>query len=110
MLTPDEILAAANPADRQVLQDHPELTQRTPLWYYLLVEAKHRHGGQRLGLVGSTIVAETIIGLIRQSKDSILNDADWQPTLGTGFPTQREQLELRHIIEFAGLGPVVAER
>ena len=31
VLTPAEILAAANPADRRVLQEHPELTQRTPL-------------------------------------------------------------------------------
>lgn len=105
VLTAQEILASANPADFAVLEAHPALTQRTPLWYYILIEAKHRHAGQRLGLVGSTIIVETIIGLIRQSKDSILNDASWQPTLGREFPTQREHLELRHIIEFAGLGP-----
>src|SRR5205085_11084057 len=38
---------------------------------------------ERLGPVGSTIVAEVLIGLIRGGKDSILRQKDWQPTLGT---------------------------
>jgi hypothetical protein len=106
VLSHDQMLSAANPADWQVLQNYPFLLNRTPLWYYILLEAKHHHAGQRLGLVGSTIVAETIIGLIRQSQDSILQDPAWQPTLGAGFPSDRTQLQLRHLIEFAGLGPV----
>ncbi|MCE7990087.1 MAG: hypothetical protein DYG89_53765 [Caldilinea sp. CFX5] len=101
------MLRAANPADWQVLQAYPFLLERTPLWYYILLEAKAHHNGQRLGLVGSTIVAETIIGLIRQSKNSILQDPTWQPTLGAGYPVNRKQLELHHLIEFAGVGPVV---
>lgn len=106
VLSRDQILSAANPADWQVLQNYPFLLNRTPLWYYILLEAKHQHAGQRLGLVGSTIVAETIIGLIRQSQDSILQDPHWHPTLGASFPSVRERLELRHLIEFAGVGPV----
>ncbi len=106
VLSRDAMLRAANPADWQVLQAYPFLLDRTPLWYYILLEAKHHHAGQRLGLVGSTIVAETIIGLIRQSRDSVLQDSTWQPTLGAGFPVDRNQLELRHLIEFAGVGPV----
>jgi hypothetical protein len=106
VLSRDAMLRAANPADWQVLQAYPFLLDRTPLWYYILLEAKHHHAGQRLGLVGSTIVAETIIGLIRQSRDSVLQDPGWQPTLGAGFPVDRNQLELRHLIEFAGVGPV----
>ena len=102
----EAMLRAANPADWQVLQAYPFLLDRTPLWYYILLEAKHHHAGQRLGPVGSTIVAETIIGLIRQSRDSVLQDPGWQPTLGAGFPVDRNQLELRHLIEFAGVGPV----
>ena len=106
VLSRDQMLSAANPADWQVLQNYPFLLNRTPLWYYILLEAKHQHAGQRLGLVGSTIVAKTIIGLLRQSQDSILQDPAWQPALGAGFPDDRTQLQLRHIIEFAGLGPV----
>jgi hypothetical protein len=32
--------------------------------------------------VGSTIVAEVLIGLVRGSKDSILRKKDWKPVLG----------------------------
>ena len=54
--------------------------KRTPLWYYILAEAAH-HGGKSLGPVGSTIIAEVIIGLIRRSEDSILRTKNWKPTL-----------------------------
>lgn len=40
------------------------LSERTPLWYYVLREASVQHQGQRLGELGSRLVAETIIGLI----------------------------------------------
>ena len=50
---------------------------RTPLWYYILAEAKH-HGGNRLGPVGGTIVAEVLVGLVRRS---------------TGLDPERAQLE-----------------
>jgi Animal haem peroxidase len=54
----------------------------TPLWYYILKEAKvfHPEGGC-LGPVGSRIVAETFVGLIRASKISILppDGPAWKP-------------------------------
>jgi hypothetical protein len=56
--------------------------ERTPLWYYVLAEAV-AEGGDRLGPVGSTIVAEVLVGLIRAGKDSILRQRHWQPTLGS---------------------------
>ena len=37
----------------------------TPLWYYVLAEAKAATGGVTLGPVGGRIVAETLIGLLR---------------------------------------------
>jgi hypothetical protein len=37
----------------------------TPLWFYILKEAEHRGGGDRLGPVGGPIVAEVLIGLLR---------------------------------------------
>jgi hypothetical protein len=58
-----------------------EFSRRTPLWYYVLAEAAAKSTG-RLGPVGSTIVAEVLIGLIRGSKDSFLRKAGWKPTLG----------------------------
>ena len=56
-------------------------SRRTPLWYYILAEAAHYHRGRHLGPVGSTIVAETLIGLVRRSEDSILRTKNWKPTL-----------------------------
>ena len=75
VLTPNQIKqAAASPQQVRALTEGGFLG-RTPLWYYLLAEAAHPRGGngQRLGPVGSTIVAEVLIGLIRRSEDSILN-------------------------------------
>lgn len=80
-LTAEEIEAiAASPQQIQVLRETGFL-QRTPLWFYILAEAAARESGQRLGLVGGTIVAEVLIGLIRRSENSILRTQNWAPTL-----------------------------
>ena len=54
---------------------------RTPLWYYLLAEAKHHGKGNRLGPVGSRLVAEVLVGLVERSDDSILRVPNWTPSL-----------------------------
>lgn len=48
---------------------------RTPLWYYILREAELQKGGESLGAVGSRIVAETLIGLLKADPNSFLNGA-----------------------------------
>jgi hypothetical protein len=54
----------------------------TPLWFYILKEAEHRGGGDRLGAVGGQIVAEVLIGLLRADPASYLSlEPDWQPSL-----------------------------
>jgi hypothetical protein len=78
--------AAANDEQVQVLQDAEFLQRKTPLWYYVLAEAASREGGERLGPVGSTIVAEVLVGLIRRSEGSILATEGWQPTLPSSQP------------------------
>jgi TAT (twin-arginine translocation) pathway signal sequence len=45
----------------------------TPLWYYILAEAKVAAGGLNLGPVGGRIVAETLIGLLRADPFSYLS-------------------------------------
>jgi hypothetical protein len=45
--------------------------KQTPLWLYVLAEAKQNGG--KLGVVGTTIVAETLIALIMRSKPSIFD-------------------------------------
>ncbi|HSU35505.1 MAG TPA: LysM peptidoglycan-binding domain-containing protein [Propionibacteriaceae bacterium] len=73
--------------------------RRTPLWYYILAEAKH-HGGQRLGPVGGTIVAEVLVGLVRRSQDSILGVPNWAPSLPSAKPGT---FELADLLRFAGV-------
>ncbi|MGH7038464.1 MAG: peroxidase family protein [Stellaceae bacterium] len=45
----------------------------TPLWYYVLQEARVQQDGNRLGSVGSRIVGETLIGLVQKDRSSYLN-------------------------------------
>jgi hypothetical protein len=55
----------------------------TPLWYYVLAEAKVVMGGLSLGPVGGRIVAETLIGLLRADPTSYLSAYPaFEPFLG----------------------------
>jgi nucleoid-associated protein YgaU len=100
-LTPDQIEAQASSADQaQILRDAGFL-ERTPLWYYMLAEAGHG-GGERLGPVGGTVVAEVLIGLVRRSQDSILRSAGWTPSLPSAAPGH---FELADLLRFAGVLP-----
>ncbi len=47
----------------------------TPLWYYILREADVQQGGDRLGSVGSRIVAETLTALVRRDNASYINNS-----------------------------------
>ena len=93
---------AADVSEEQfnVLRDAGFL-ERTPLWYYVLAEAAH-FGGQRLGPVGSTIVAEVLIGLVRRSENSILRTKGWTPTLPSVEP---ETFVLADLLALAGVLP-----
>ena len=56
----------------------------TPLWYYVLAEAKAATAGLTLGPVGGRIVTETLIGLLRADPTSYLSlFPRFQPLLGT---------------------------
>jgi hypothetical protein len=71
---------AANDDQRQILKDSG-FHKRTPLWYYILAEASATGKGH-LGVVGSTLVAEVLIGLARRSENSFFDVIGWKPTLG----------------------------
>ncbi len=77
----------------------------TPLWYYILKEAEVVHGGERLGPVGSTIIAETFLGLVHGDHDSFLwQEANWKPTLPGATPGKFTMVDL---LNFVGdLNPV----
>jgi hypothetical protein len=56
----------------------------TPLWYYVLAEARAANAGLSLGPVGGRIVAETLIGLLRADPVSYLSAYPaFRPFLGT---------------------------
>ncbi len=52
---------------------HAPFATSTPLWYYILAEAKIAAGGLNLGPVGGRIVTETLIGLLRADPASYLS-------------------------------------
>lgn len=98
-LTKKEIeKAAANPEQLAVLKESG-FNKRTPLWFYILAEAAAQTKGKRLGEVGSILVAEVLIGLIRRSEHSILNEDDWKPTLGS----VAGKFELADLLKLAGV-------
>jgi len=106
-LTPSQIEAVAAkvtaPAgqDRQVdVVRATGFSKRTPLWYYILAEADHHGKGQRLGPVGSSIIAEVLIGLIRRSEDSILRTKGWKPTLPSA---KKGTFTLADLLRLAGV-------
>ena len=98
VLTREQIRdAAASEAQVQKLRDAGFL-ERTPLWYYILAEAASLEGGERLGPVGGTIVAEVLVGLVRRSANSILRTNNWQPTLPSA---QAGTFTLTDLLRFA---------
>lgn len=64
--------------------DLPVFKDQAPLWYYILRESNHREEGHTLGHVGSWIVAEVLVELMRAVSASPLNIPGWAPTLGDG--------------------------
>ncbi len=62
-------------------------TAETPLWLYVLKEGQARGGGDRLGPVGGRIVAEVLIGILRNDPESYLAaEPDWRPAAPSGDP------------------------
>jgi nucleoid-associated protein YgaU len=107
-LTASEVEAAASSPDQVAALQAGGFSSRTPLWYYLLAEAAHPNfgNGQHLGPVGSTIVAEVLVGLAQRSRNSILTDPDWTgPTLPGAQPGT---FELPDLLRFAGVLDVTA--
>jgi hypothetical protein len=76
---------ALSPGDLGEIGDvYSQFATSTPLWYYILAEAKAAEGGLNLGPVGGRIVAETLIGLLRADPTSYLAaNPRFQPFLGT---------------------------
>jgi hypothetical protein len=63
---------------------------KTPLWFYILLEAHAQQDGERLGALGSRIVCETLIGMIKADPNSVLNQCSADITEeGIKVPTKK---------------------
>lgn len=102
VLSKDDLLAAAGSPEQRAALQAGGFDARTPLWFYLLAEARHHHAGARLGPVGSTLVAEVLVGLVRRTKDSILKQPGWTPSLRSAKPGT---FELADLLRLAGVLP-----
>ncbi len=90
----------------RVRDNNVDLSNGTPLWYYILMEAEviGRVGsgtsepGEGLGPVGGTIIAETLIGLLESDPTSFMgSNRNWTPSLGA----TPNQFTMADLVQFA---------
>lgn len=76
----------------------------TPLWYYVLREAEVQGNGAFLGEVGSRVVCETFVYLLREDETSYVRSATgWTPASGVRFEDGRMITTLVDLLRFAGV-------
>ena len=99
-LTPDEIASdSGGSTDGAVAKQHGMHTA-TPLWYYILKEAKVRHDGKRLGPVGSAIISEVFVGLVHGDHASYLwQRTNWKPTLPSAQANDFTMVDMLRLID-----------
>jgi hypothetical protein len=99
-LTPEQLLSGS--PTRRTAVEAGGFQHATPLWFYVLKEAESLGGGERLGPLGTHLVAETLVGLIANDPDSYWN-ADggrWSPErFRPGEPIN----SLEAVARFAGM-------
>ena len=78
--------------------------EHTPLWYYVLKEAEVRANGNSLGELGSRIVCETVVGLLRNDRNSYLNvRGGWDPSEGVKLANGDPIVTIRDFLSFTGV-------
>ena len=102
-LTAAELQQGNTPAVNAALQNGGFL-DNTPLFYYVLKEAEIRADGNSLGELGSRIVAETQIGIMRGDKGSYMRvSGGWDPSKGVKLPNNKQIKTIRDLFAFADL-------
>jgi hypothetical protein len=109
-LSDAELESGNSPAVNDALKN---LKGHTPLWFYTLKESELKEGGNRLGALGSRIVAETLIGVLLADPESYLvKQPTWnpgKPIVGAGGPLKlkdgRTIKKIGDLLEFAGVKP-----
>jgi Animal haem peroxidase len=100
----DRELRLHNSPEVNAALDQGGFLHSTPLWFYLLKEAEVRAKGNSLGEAGSRLVAETIIGLLLNDRESYLNErGGWDPAHGVTLPNGDLIVTLRDFLRFAGV-------
>lgn len=103
-LTPAQLRQNAAPEVVAALDD----LDGTPLWYYVLKEAEVQGNGNFLGEVGSRILAETFVYLLRLDPESFMRrpGGDWTPAYGVRFEDGRLVTTISDLLAFAGVFPI----
>lgn len=103
---PNEDLVVGDKSFEQFLDEQRAKTQLpsdlgAPLWFYVLAEAAIEKDGEKLGNLGSRIVAEVIIGMLETDSQSYLNtEPGWTPTL----PCEKDdEFTMVDLLKFAGV-------
>jgi hypothetical protein len=96
-LTPAEL---ATGPEAEVVKKHG-FDKQAPLWYYILKEASVQHGGAHLGQVGSHLLCEVFVGLLKFDPNSFLaKQPGWKPTLeDVAIPGQFTMVDLLRLAD-----------
>ena len=79
------------------------MEKSTPLWFYILKEAELMENGLRLGPMGSRIVGEVFIGLLKADESSYLAARpNWTLVLPSATPGE---FRMTNLLTFAGMVP-----
>ena len=108
VMSPAEILNGLPPEQATVVTRHG-FENTTPLWFYLLKEARHFENGEKLGPVGSILLAEVFHGLIQGSRTTILDSCGklaWTPTLPGAVACNFKMTDLLNFLGAAELNPL----
>jgi len=80
------------------------LLAKTPLWYYILKEAEVKEQGKRLGTVGSTILAETFVRILKEDSNSFLHATPkFKPNLPRFGGRPVGDFDMTDLLHFAGV-------
>lgn len=104
VLTEAELLAGATAAETALFKKFDgRLLRKTPLWFYVLKEAEVRENGERLGKVGSRIVAETFWRILKEDKESFLYVKNFEPSLPRFGDKPDGDFDMADLLNFAGV-------
>lgn len=100
-LSKEDLLAATVSDDQAKVLTSSGFLNQTPLWFYILAEADNNYRANgydkfKLGPVGGRLVAEVLIGLIKDFPESFMNTG-WRPS------TKNNKFLIPDLLKLAGV-------